>query len=213
LATATILTPTTLADLIKTDFSKIKLKKATVKVPKLKVKNKKITKQKKDGNFPVSSIISILIKAAVEKSKRDKKEKRLVDEDKNYAISKEDKALTLHGGYGTSSEGYGTAPHASYVDYEKLFSYLGKFKAQSAYENLDNHIEFLNKSVESGSFALIDKETMEKGKTYVRYFNSKIPIDKSSLVPIAGMNSAEWEQFKMFMRLDTAMYLLKISTS
>ena len=71
----------------------------------------------------------------------------------------------------------------------------------------------INKAMEDQGFSLIDKETMEKGANYIRYFNSKIPIDKSSLVPIAGMNSAEWEQFKMFMRLDTAMYLLKISTS
>ena len=98
------------------------------------------------------------------------------------------------------------------MDYAKLFSYLGKFRTQGAYEN-DSPIEFLNKTTENGSFTLIDKETMEKGKTYVRYFNSKIPIDKSSLVPMAGMNSAEWEQFKMWMRLDTAIYLLKISTS
>ncbi|MBI2658876.1 hypothetical protein HYX05_02110, partial [Candidatus Woesearchaeota archaeon] len=76
-----------------------------------------------------------------------------------------------------------------------------------------NPLEALNKAAESGSFALADKETMDKGARYVKYFNSKTPIDKSSLVPIAGMNSAEWEQFKLWMRLDTVMYLLKTSTS
>ena len=210
---ATILTATTLADRIKTDFSKIKLKKAAVKVPKLKVRKIKVANLKSDDKIPVSSIINILIKTAVEKAKRDKKEKA-VERDKSYTIVKDDTSLNINGGYGTVSKGYGTTPHASYVDYGKLFSYLGKFRSQGAYENMDgDHLGKINKAMEDQGFSLIDKETMEKGKTYVRYFNSKIPIDKSSLVPIAGMNSAEWEQFKMFMRLDTAMYLLKISTS
>ena len=95
-----------------------------------------------------------------------------------------------------------------------MFSYLGKFKSQSAYENIsDDHVARINKSIEDKGFSLVDTQTMERGADYIRYLNSKTPIDKSSLVPIAGMNSAEWEQFKMWMRLDTAMYLLKISTS
>ena len=211
MAPATILTATTLADRIKTDFSKVKLEKAAVKVPKLKVRKRKVIGLKGDDKIPVSSIINILIKTAVEKAKKERKE-RAVEDDRSYNILKDGKPIG-NGGYGAVSKGYGSAPHASYVDYGKLFSYLGKFRSQSAYENMANHLETLNKATESGSFALADRETMEKGKFYVRYTNSKIPIDKSSLVPIAGMNSGEWEEFKWFMRLDTALYLLKISTS
>lgn len=199
----------TLAEKVLDGFSKVRLKKAFVKVPKLRIRKRKVTKLKNYDKTPISSIINILIKTSVEKVKKE----RAIENGKSYHILKGDKLPIANGGYGTVSKGYGSAPHTSYVDYGKLFSYLGKFRSQSAYENMGNHTETLNKSTESGSFTLIERETMEKGKTYVRYFNSKIPIDKSSLVPIAGMNSAEWEQFKMWMRLDTAMYLLKISTS
>lgn len=202
-----------MADKVSSNFSKVRLRKAIVKVPRIRVKKEKAAKSKKGDAIPVSSIIGIMIKNAVEKAKRERKGKVGSEENRIYAILKDDKELNTNGGYGTASKSYGNIPRTSYVDYEKLFSYLGKFKSQSAYENMDNPMDVLNKSIESGSFTLIDRETMEKGKTYVRYFNSKIPIDKSSLVPIAGMNSAEWEQFKMWMRLDTAMYLLKISTS
>lgn len=202
----------TLSDKVLDGFSKVKLKKAAVKVPKLRIRKRKVTIVKSDDKIPISSIVSILINTAVEKAKRERQEKDRAKEAKSYKIVKDDKPIA-HGGYGTVSKSYGTAPHASYVDYGKLFSYLGKFKSQSPYENMAEHISTLNKAAEGGSFNLIDSETMEKGKFYVRYTNSKIPIDKASLVPIAGMNSAEWEQFKWFMRLDTAMYLLKISTS
>jgi len=206
-----VLSTETLPDKILNGFSKIRVKKASIKVPRLSIKKNKAAKLKNDDSIPVSSIINILIKTAVEKAKRERKEKP-VENDKEYNVLKDNKQIA-HGGYGASSKGYGTSSHASYVDYGKLFSYLGKFRSQSAYENMGNHVEALNKAAESGSFVLADKETMDKGARYVRYFNSKTPIDKTSLVPIAGMNSAEWEQFKWFMRLDTAMYLLKISTS
>lgn len=203
----------TLAEKILRDFSRIKLKKATIKVPRLKVGKQKLKSiPEEDDKLPVSSLINILVKNAVEKAKRERKEK-VVEDDKSYTVLKDERDFLFNGGYGTVSKGYGSAPHKTYVDYGKLFSYLGKFKSQSPYENMTEHLGTLNKSSESGSFTLVDRETMEKGKFYVRYINSKIPIDKTSLVPISGMNSAEWEEFKWFMRLDTAMYLLKISTS
>ena len=200
----------TLADKVSRNFSKVKVRKISVKVPRLRA-GKALVKIAPKKEIPVSSIINIIIKSAVEKAKRERIEK-IAENGKAYSISKEDKELIVNGGYGTLSKGYGIAPQASYVDYGKLFSYLGKFRTKNAYDNTAP-LEDLNKPAESGSFVLADKETMEKGKFYVRYVNSKIPIDKTSLVPIAGMNSAEWEQFKLWMRLDTAMYLLKISTS
>ena len=184
-----------------------------MKVPKLKVKAKKLSEAKLRESIPMSSIINILIKSAVEKAKHEKKEKTAHDDRKAYTILQDNKEIALNGGYASSSKGYGAAPLSSYVNYEKIFSYLGKFRSQSAYENMGSHAEFLNKASESGSFTLVDKETMDTGARFIKYFQSKTPIDKSSLVPPAGMNSSEWEQFKLFMRLDTSTYLLKISTS
>ena len=205
------LTHKTLAERISRDFSKVKLK-ASVKVPKLKVKKENTIKPKKDNNIPISSIINILIKASVDKAKKERKEKISVEKDKSYTL-KNEREFIVNGGYGTVSKGYINAPHSSYVDYGKLFSYLGKFKAQGAYENMGDHAEFLNKLTESGSFTLIDREAMDKGARYVRYFHPKVPIDKTSLAPPTGMNSAEWEEFKRLMRFDTVTYLLKTSTS
>ena len=100
----------TLADRI----LRVKIKKAAVKIPKLRVKAKKLVKAKKDDNFPVSSIISILIKAAVENAKRGKKEKVAIEEHKSYSLFKEDNELKFNGGYGTVSKSYGASPHTSY---------------------------------------------------------------------------------------------------
>lgn len=214
LASATILTAETLADRITTGFSKIKLKKASVKVPRLKVRKNKAAKLKSDDKIPISSIISILIKAAVEKAKREKKEKA-VDEDKSYKLIKEEKAANISG-YGTSSKGYGTSPHASYVDYGKLFSYLGKFRSQSAYENMGNPLEALNKATESGSFTLVDKESMDKIGRYDKYVKSPVMAIQTialSLVPVAGLSSGEWEEIKNLLRFDPVIYTLKSKTS
>lgn len=203
----------TLADKISRSLSIVKLKTASVKVPKLKIRKERAAKPKKDEGMPISSIINILIKSAVEKAKKEGKDKP-VEEDKSYKILKDERGLTFNGGYGSVSKGYGTTPHNSYVDYGKLFSYLGSFRAKQPYENMAEHLGNNNKALDDRGFVLVSSETMEKGKSYIRYFNSKVPIAKNSLVPLApGMNSKDWEEFIWFMRLDTAMYLLKISTS
>ncbi|MBS3114713.1 hypothetical protein J4448_06440 [Candidatus Woesearchaeota archaeon] len=215
MASSTILTATTLADRIKMDFSKVKLKKAAVKVPKLKVRKRKVTSLKSDDKIPISSIINILIKTAVEKSKSEKKEK-VVGKDKSYNILKDDKSLIANGGYGTVSKGYRTTPHSSYIDYEKLFSYLGKFKSQSAYENMGSHLETLNKATESGSFVLADRDSMDKIGRFDKYMKTPVMAIQTmalSLVPIAGLSSAEWEEIKNLMRFDSVMYTLKSKTS
>ena len=209
----------TLADKVLRGFSIVKTEKAFIRVPRLKIANtnqkplnkKTATKTKTDG-IPVSSLISILIKSVVESSKGKRKEDVKSDGVKSYKAIKGDFADT-NGGYGTISNGYGNAPQKSYIDYGKLFSYLGKFRAKNPYENMAEHSSSLNKASED-SFALISPEVMEKGKTYVRYFHPTVAmIDKTSLVPVAGMNSAEWEEFKNLMRFDPVLYLLKIKTA
>lgn len=210
-----ILMGTTLTDRISRNFPEINLKKASVKAPKLKVRSDKALKQKKEDRTTISSIVNILIKSAVEKAGREKKEKHTFEEDEGYAILKEDlkedKSMNF-GGYGASSKGYGSTPGASYADYNKLFSYLGKFRAKSAYEGMDN-AEKTGMMPDSGKFSLVDSETMDKGVRHVRYFTPGNELNILSLVPIAGMNSGEWEQFKLWMKLDPVMYRLKTSTS
>lgn len=201
----------TLAERVSRDFPKVDFKKASVKVPKLKVRSKKVFKQKKDDKIPISSIVNILIKSAVEKAKRERKEKIAIGEDKGYAALKDGKSADL-GGYGTVSKGYGGMPNAPYADYNKLFSYLGRFRAKSAYENIDD-AEKSGMTLGSGKSSLVDFETMNKGARHVRYFTPGNELNALSLVPIAGMSSGEWEQFKLWMQLNPVMYRLKTSTS
>ena len=206
---------TTLAEKILRDFSKVKLRKVTIKVPRLKIKNKKLTNQKEQEQIPNYSIISILIKTAVEKAKKERKEKP-AKEDKSYKILKDERDLTFNGGYGTVSKSYGSMPRISYVDYGKLFSYLGKFKSQRPYERMAEHVASLNKTTESSSFVLADKDAMDKIGRYDKYMKNPsmdMPVMALSLVPIAGLSSGEWEEIKMFMKLDPVIYALKTKTA
>mgnify|MGYP001611638568 CR=1 FL=1 len=205
----------TLAEKVLRDFSKVKLKNVTIKVPRLKIKNKKLTNQKEQEQIPNSSIINILIKTAIEKAKKERKGKP-AKEDKSYKILKDERDLTFNGGYGTVSKSYGSMPRISYVDYGKLFSYLGKFKSQSPYEKMAEHVASLNKTTESGSFVLTDGDAMDKIGRYDKYMKNPamdMPVMALSLVPIAGLSSGEWEEIKMLMKLDSVIYALKTKTA
>ena len=208
----------TLAERISGDISEVNIKKAAVKIPELKLRRQKLRlrkqkffKAEKDDKIPISSIINILIKAAVEKAKKDRKDKAALEEERIYSILKEEMP-GIAGGYGTKSKVYGSAARTSYIDYGKLFGYLGKFRSQTPYEDLD-HGAIINKSLDDGNkFLLVEKEIMDKGSAYVKYLKPQVVnLDTSSLVPLAGMDSSEWEQFKLWMKLDPVMYRLKTS--
>lgn len=210
------MTETTLAEKVSKNFFSVRLKKAIVKVPNIKAKKPKRTKFRedisKDGKIPTSLLVRILIKNALENAKRERKEARQ-SEDRKYRLFKEEKEAP--GGYGTAPLFYGAKAKSPYIDYEKLFSYLGKFKAKgSSYS--DAPTEALNSSTESKSFELVSREAMDKGARYAKYFFPKVAdfhSNLTSLVPVAGMSSADWEQFKLMMLLDPVMYALKSRTA
>ena len=229
----------TLASKVSNDFSMKGRGKSAVKVPKLKARERKAVdniptsfiinlliknsvenaknEKKKDGSIPTSLIINLLIKNSVENAKKEKKKeiKLSFAEDRPYTLLKEDKEQNI-GGYGTIPKNYGLTPHTSYVDYGKLFSYLGKFKSQSPYENTADPLETLNKATESGSFTLADKDSMDKIGRFDKYMKSPVTAIQTmalSLVPIAGLSSGEWEEIKNLMRFDPVMYTLKSKTS
>ena len=201
----------TLADKVRKSFFKVKLKKSSVIVPSLKIR--KINKRNEtiSHKIPVSAVINILIKNVLENAKKIK-EKKPDAVDRRYSVLKENDSV-VQGGYGTISRIYGSLIHAPYVDYGKLFSYLGNFKAKNPYDSLGNPLDMGNESLEGSSFALIDREAMDKGAKYVRYFMSPVTdLNTTSLVaPTAAMSSGEWEQFKLLMQLDKVMYRLKTS--
>ena len=51
---------------------------------------------------------------------------------------------------------------------------------------------------------------MERATKYIKYMAGGREINTISLVPSAGMDSHEWENFKMWMKIDPVMYLLKV---
>ena len=204
----------TLAEKVKNGFSNVRLKKAIVKVPGIKAKKPKQAKfhkeLTKDVEIPTSLLVRILIRNALENAQRERKEAKQQAQNikyKNIITEKDFPAV----GYGAASRFYGAKAKSSYVDYEKLFSYLGNFKAKgSSYS--DAPAEALNSSIESKSFELVGREAMDKGARYAKYFFPKVAdfhSNLTSLVPVAGMSSAEWEQFKLMMLLDPVMYSLK----
>lgn len=213
-----ILIKKTLSERVLSDFSRIRVKKVYVKVPKLMVKKKvkkaRELKPKAEDKIPNSSIVSILIKNALEKAKREKKEKGL-EEGKSYTILKENRALVVNGGYGTTSRGYGATPHTSYVDYAKLFSYLGKYRAQSGFENFvsDSPTERINKIMEQGNkFYLVDREVIDTGIRAMKYFTHGTITGDLSAVPMGGISSGDWEKFKLWKLVDYVMFKFKMDT-
>lgn len=208
----------TLAEKVSGNFFSVKLKKAIVKVPNAKAKKPKRTKSRReistDNKIPTSLIVRILIKNSLENAKREKKEARQATKDQEYKTPADEKDDTA-GGYGSISGFYGIRPSKAYIDYGKLFSYLGKFKAASSSYS-DAPTEASNSSTESKSFELIGREAMDKGARHVKYFFPKVAdfhANLTSLVPVAGMSSSEWEQFKLMMQLDPVMYALKSKTA
>lgn len=202
----------TLAEKVIRNFSRIKIKGAFVTVPKLKARKRAKTKPKQHDKIPISSIVGILMRNALEDAKKEAKEEKRTSDEKPYRVVKEEKPEAT--GYGTISKSYGTAPQSSYVDYGKLFSYLGRFRSRNAYENFEAPLEQSNSFLEQSSRSLVDFETINKGARHVRYFvPAGTDFNTLSLVPVAGMSSGEWEQFKLWTKLDPVMYRFKTSTS
>jgi len=192
-------------------FHEAALKNSSVKVPKLRTRKKQIAaKAPQSGNspnVPVSSIINLIIKSLSETPKSKKTEATTEPEIK---IAEEKPSES--GGYGTIPKNYGASPQSSYIDYAKLFSYLGKFIAGTSYAQ-DNQASNGAVNPMSSSTGLVSKETMEKAGRYIKYMAGGADLDTLSMVPKAGMSSSEWENFKLWMKLDPVMYRLKVSTS
>jgi hypothetical protein len=211
----------TLADIVKKDYSGILLNKLLVKVPKIKDAKtlQKAESKRREHVSLAPALMNLLIQKAIEKAKSDEKDKPKESEHSNvlkYKIIDDEESEAAVGGYGSSSAKYGMAALSKHVSYSKIFSYLGKFRSKSMYEDLDSDPNsFLNKALEqANSFSLIDMETVEKGSKFIKYVKPQMTdISQTSLAPAAGMNSAEWEQYKLFMKLEPALFALKNALS
>src|SRR3989344_3106077 len=198
----------TLSDIITLNFERIAKgpqkevkSKVDVKVPGLKPKRMKgkqapASPARKAPVPDMQSILGNIMKNAA--TARAKAEKDAKDEEPQIRIVEEHHDESL-GGYGTSRRGaYSSGISASYADYGKLFSYLGSFRAQGAFEDL-NSTERINKLLDEGNkFFFLDKEVIDLGMRQIKYFMLSEKISgQISAVPVGGINSKDWEMFKL----------------
>ncbi|HLC61850.1 MAG TPA: hypothetical protein VJI52_02435 [Candidatus Nanoarchaeia archaeon] len=208
----------TLAEKIRKDFSKVKIIKSRIKVPRLKITSKKqrAKAQKPSSQIPISTLINIFIRNSIETARKEAKEKSPAQTGKVYSIIKDNKDENI-GGYGTVSKNYGGI-QTSYVDYEKIFSHVGKFRAHGMYQSFANSDGQNN--AEKG-FSMASVETMDKAAAHIKYFRhggrefgvGAGGYDTMSMVPMGGMDIAEWQEFKMWFLLDKVAYYLKRKTA
>lgn len=181
----------------------------------LKNRKKKPKKRinKKKSAASICSLTQILINKAVEKVKETpKKEKN--KEDKIIYSTKEERPLITNGGYGTVSKVYGAAPVAKYINYDKLFSHLGTFKAKGMYENIEeNAIE--SKKLAESTREMVSTETMEKAAKHFKYFVRGEVMGDIGYVPPVGMgiNSKEWEKYRLMSMMSIYKPLIKLKSA
>ena len=222
------LAETSLADKLR-ELSSVKLKKATVKIPAINAGEEKFSSQKSvacgvreklahhptgetkpNAHVPstLSSIVNILIKAVTPRVKKNEIGGQSAKA-KPYKLVKDDESLKVNFGYAVNHRSYEKFPSASYADYKKIFRYLGWFSAKAQHEHMgEEHVAMANKSLDDSRSAILNSEIFDKATSHIKYFSGGY-VDTLSLVPKAGMNSAEWEQFRLGMKLDPVLYGFK----
>lgn len=206
--------PDTLTEKIEGNFDKVKLKRVAVAVPgidarKLKRSIKKIQHRKRH-EIPTSVLVNIILKAAAEKKKEESKKKE--ENFRQYVVVNERRPLLVNAGYGTLSKRYGSLIKTPYIDYGRLFSYLGNFRSKNAFEDFaETPTQLTNRVLEQGNkFYFIDKEVIDTGVKTMKYFTPGAITGEVHVVPV-GVNSTDWEQFKLWQKIDPVMFNLKMN--
>jgi len=178
------------------------------KSSKKKTRLKKNIKSKTASN--IGSLARMLVNKAVEKTKTTKKEEN--KEDKIIYSTKEERQIIINGGYGTVSKVYGAAPVVKYVNYDKLFSHLGLFKAKGMYEDIES-------SAKTGqgesTREMVSSETMEKVAKHFKYFVAgDVMGDMGGVPPVGvGVNSKDWEKYRLMSKMSIYQPIIKLKTS
>src|SRR3989344_1299008 len=207
----------TLAEKIERHSENVSFKRFLVKIPKLRVrKGGKQPRKKNPKSRPeisTSAIIRILLKAAAEGKKDGKEKKNDSPNSLQYNTPRDDRPILENAGYGTISRAYGGMIKTPYVDYGKLFSYLGDFRSKNAFEDIEGSpTQLANKVMERGNrFYFIDREVIDSGVRNLKYFIPGEIMGDIHAVPV-GINSTDWEKFKLWQKIDPVMFNLKMNT-
>src|SRR3989344_6491112 len=115
----------------------VKLKAESVKVPSLDSKTslRKSEAKKQPGfvskqtSVSLQQILSLMFN--LKDAEKDEKPKEHAESEQEPIKDIEEKSEPSSGGNGSAQKSYEALPESSYTDYSKLFSYLGKFRANS----------------------------------------------------------------------------------
>lgn len=204
----------TIVDVIRKCVIEFNSKSKTNKKSKYKTKKSKKDYIATKNSLFVSSVIKLMIDSTVKNLKKEnKKSKQKKDISKEYKILDDKKDIIVNGGYGTISSHYGMSPKVKYVNYDKIFSYLGNFRSNGMYENFDNgNLEMVAKNVTESSREMVSKETMEKAAKHFKYFMVGDNLSVVGFVPPfgSGINSKDWEKYRLMTMMSIYQPLLKL---
>lgn len=166
-------------------------------------RQKKRPKRRTDRLSFGLSISNIIISSSITIPKKSKNE--TAREEKDFDGDIEEKAndgssIISNGGYGTISKHYGISPVTKHLDYTKLFSYLGAFRAKGMYEDLaERSVGIAAGNGDESTREMVGKETMEKAAKHFKYFIMGDVQGDIGLVPPVGLNidSGEWEKYRL----------------
>ena len=177
--------------------------------------NSKIFPPKKGAIPPgISNVISNALKQAKasRKDKNDKSEIKLEDTAEEIDDGKgKDRPA---GGYGTIKPYVGMSPYVQYADYNRIWKHIGSFTTNGAYGNSFERAS-LRSSVSESTGILVSMEVVEKAQKHFKYFvRGDIMGDVGYVPPFgAGIDSKDWEKYRMMTQMSIYMPLLKLVRS
>ncbi|MFH0867752.1 MAG: hypothetical protein V1831_00400 [Candidatus Woesearchaeota archaeon] len=182
-----------MTELILKNFIEVKQKKGANK------SSNKDNRKIQNSNFSISSI---LINSALDEVKNESKGQTLkeetLEESSEEKIIKDEKNVLVNGGYGTISKHYGISKVNKYTNYDKIWGYLGAFKAYSMHEIAEKSNEIARNNGES-SREMVSTETIEKSAKHFKYFvvGEQMSLDVGFVPPFgSNIDSKEWEKYR-----------------
>jgi len=153
------------------------------------------------------------------KDKTSEKESEEIDlEETAEEEPEEKKEVNINGGYGTISKHYGMSSTVNYVNYDKIWSHLGTFRAYNIFENDKNSNEIAMKNGES-SREMISERTLDVGARnfkYVANMNVNNTVQDmmtvtNLVVPFgANISSKDWEKYTLMMKMSVYQPLIAL---
>ncbi len=169
------------------------------------------TKQSSPRFSSICTLTNSLIRKAINDSKKKKEKKASKSSEVDIIDIEEDRELIVNGGYGTVSSIYASAPIIKYVNYDKLFSHIGSFKAN--YNQQQALMEFgITPKGDDATREMVSTEVIDKAAKHFKYFVRGEILGDVGYVPPTGssVNSKDWEKYRIMSQMSIYQPLLKL---